>query len=185
MRFRSLYDPTLSTAGWTPLEILCGERPHILLAYAEPRERRRVKSFLEDDGCEVTEAANGAQAVASLAHCTVTRRPLPTLMVAGVHLDGWNGVELAAGLRDTDWDVPIVLIADPIAEPGVRARAMREGVSSVFERSFDPNDFRTALLHVLERARSRRGTPDIAVEAADVAEPAAREIAHGGETPPA
>jgi DNA-binding response OmpR family regulator len=103
----------------------------VLLAEPEPESRRYLGRHLSDDGFRVLEAPWSSQAL------DLVERAAPDIVVAAEP-------ELCRRLREGEpgrrWDrnVPVIIIAEPGADPVTRVRALEHGADDVVERHLYP-----------------------------------------------
>jgi DNA-binding NtrC family response regulator len=109
-----------------------GEREIVLVVDDEPTVRRFARRVLIEDGFEVIEAANGAEAL-DLVHGSTDR---PAVVVSDIVMPKLNGVQLLQRLSITHPDLPVILMsgyAGPeLAERGIQAPC------SVLAKPFKP-----------------------------------------------
>jgi DNA-binding NtrC family response regulator len=87
------------------------------MAIQEARVRRRLAAHLQRDGYEVTQAADGSEAVEGLVG---DFDELPDVVVADARLPGWNGLEMLSLIWRMGLDVPVVLLVDKGDTDGIR-----------------------------------------------------------------
>ena len=63
-------------------------------------------------------------------------------------MPGFTGLEVLAGLRDANWHTPILLIT-AYGSDETYEEAARLGASGVFDKPFDIDDLRTAVLNLV------------------------------------
>jgi CheY-like chemotaxis protein len=126
--------------------------PLILLVDDEHAIRAICRVNLEGDGLAVTEAADGADALAQV------RRGHPALVLLDVMMpsvDGWRVAEELAANDDTR-DIPVVFLSARAARED-RLRAQELGAVGYVEKPFDPLELAGVVRDVLERiARGER-----------------------------
>lgn len=121
----------------------------ILIADDDADMRALLRAALAADGHEVTEAANGREALDEIL------RPLD-LIVTDVRMPGVNGLSLLAGLRACGCTTPVIVISAYDGER-LRREAKRIGANAVFAKPFEVDDLRTAVMNVVRpyfRARA-------------------------------
>ena len=114
--------------------------------------RHLMASALRKDGYEIIEAKNGDQLFDLL--MTQLRRPVATrpveLIISDLRMPGLTGLEVLAQLRESDWATPFILIT-AFGGAEVHDRALREGAAAVFDKPFDMDDLRTAVVNLVGR----------------------------------
>ncbi|MCU0620491.1 MAG: response regulator [Gemmatimonadales bacterium] len=97
------------------------------------------------------EAGDGTKALDEMA--TGLLRPdspgPPDIVVSDIRMPGKTGLELLAGLRRADWATPVILITG-FGDRHTLAEAQRLGAAAVFDKPFDVDDLRTAVLNLME-----------------------------------
>ena len=115
----------------------------IALIEDEPDIRRMLRTFLEKNGCTVTEAPDGTAASALLAAETFD------LILMDLMLPGISGEMLIAGLR-TRSDTPVIVIsAKSMLE--TRLEVLRLGADDYILKPFDLNEVLVRIEVVLRR----------------------------------
>ena len=141
------------------------EPPRVLVADDDAGLHRLVSAAVRADGYEVVEARDGAEILSQLGSVAATPRDRPfDLIISDVRMPGLSGLELLAGLRDTDLETPFVLIT-AYGNRELTDEAYRLGADAVFQKPFDVDDLRTAVVNLSCRRRNT-GAP---VEAAPTA----------------
>ena len=125
------------------------DRPHrVLVAEDDAEMRSLLVTELRRDGYEVMEAGDGAEAASLLASLRSRPDEAPELIVTDICMPAQTGLELLAALRKTEWRVPIILIT-AFGDGDVHERARELGAIAVFDKPFDLDDLRTAILNFL------------------------------------
>lgn len=117
--------------------------PEILVVEDDEAIRGLVSEVLRDDGYEVSEASNGAEALDYVHH---HRPDLIVLDLMMPVMDGWAFVERC---RDNQWckDVPIVVTSASHDLPKTAERLRSYGVRTCLAKPFDVD----GLLALVER----------------------------------
>lgn len=118
--------------------------PHILIADDEPNVRLVFRTALEANGYEVSEAADGAQA---LAHTEQSRCDLIVLDLKMPRLDG---METLQRLRASGSDVPVVIVTAHGSVPDA-VEAMKLGAIDFLEKPLKPEQLRAVVSEILSR----------------------------------
>jgi CheY-like chemotaxis protein len=125
--------------------------PRVLLAEDDSELRALLASALRGDGYDVVEAEDGAELFGEIATGMLRPgRPLaPDIVISDIRMPGKSGLEVVAGMRQDDWATPVILITG-FGDPQTRAEAARLGVAAIFDKPFDVDDLRTAVLNLVK-----------------------------------
>lgn len=94
----------------------------VLIADDKATSRELVRTVLEKDGYDVTEAADGIEALKN------ARDALPDLIILDLHMPGLDGFAVVQELRrDTQFDLTPIIALTASAMQGDRERAMTLG----------------------------------------------------------
>ncbi len=121
------------------------DQPRILIVDDEERIRSLVASYLESDGFDVVEAANGREAVAEV------ERRKPDLVVMDVRMPGLDGFEALAEIRKFS-DVYVIMLTAR-AEETDRIVGLSVGADDYVTKPFSPRELVARVKAVLRRAR--------------------------------
>ena len=125
-------------------------RPRVLLVEDDADLRMLIAQVLERDGCEVIQASDGSEALVVLGEQYLVEQTRPIdLVISDVQLPGWTGLQILQGIRKRDRTTPIILITG-FGDQEVRRRARVFGVTAFFDKPFEADDLRTAVLNILE-----------------------------------
>lgn len=133
-RVRTVASPRCGIVGRTTAETQCdpmftGKR--ILIADDEEIIRQTIGSVLKNCGCEVTLAADGAEAIDRLTEHTFD------LMLADIKMPKKNGYEVFAAARESSPDIGVILMTGFGYDPNHSiVRAKQEGLSAVLFKPF-------------------------------------------------
>lgn len=122
--------------------------PRIVLAEDDPELRRLIGSVLRRDGYDVLELVDGAQLLEYLVRQSDRNADAPDLIVSDIRMPGCTGLDVLAGVRRRDWATPVVLIT-AFGDRDTHEEAERLGAVAVFDKPFDLDDLRTAVLNVV------------------------------------
>jgi len=142
-----------STPAWQPLQapgaVEHGEATRILVVDAEAEVRSGLRGGLAAQGFAVSEAADGAAALAEL------RRQGADVVLADTCLSGVDGVTLVRSARQEGLPVLFVMMTDAA---GVEAavEAMRAGAENFLIKPFEFGTLQVVLDKVLEKRRLAR-----------------------------
>lgn len=120
----------------------------ILVVDDETNLRRLVGSYLRAEGYEVSEAADGAEAVDSV------RRRKPDLVVLDVRMSGMDGIEALREIRTFSEVFVIMLTAR--AEEADKVIGLSVGADDYLTKPFSPRELVARVKAVLRRSRGDR-----------------------------
>lgn len=120
----------------------------ILLVEDDEEMRRMIATALREDGHEVVGATDGGEALVQLASAAL--EPFD-LVVCDIRMPVYSGLHILHEMRLAGWSIPVICMT------AFGDRATREAVEGeggfLFQKPFDVDDLRTAVLHL---ARHRR-----------------------------
>lgn len=117
---------------------------HVLLIDDERAIRRALKEILEFEGCQVTEAENGAQALQHLKDHTFD------LLFSDVKMPQMDGLELLEAMHSLGIDTPIIMISGHgTVETAVGC--IKKGAFDFIEKPLDLNRILVLLRQVKDR----------------------------------
>jgi len=125
-----------------------GMAPRVFLADDDDDMRSLIRLALERDGCEVIEAHDGAELIDLLDAASESRHTERDVVVTDVQMPGFSGLGVLRVLRQAHWVVPIILITVD-ATAAVRSDAEQWHASAVFEKPFELEDLRTAVMNAV------------------------------------
>jgi DNA-binding response OmpR family regulator len=117
----------------------------VLVVDDEPVVRDVVARYLERDGYETLEAADGEAAK------RILERETPALVVLDVMLPGIDGLELCRWIRETS-DTPVVLLT-ALGEEHERIAGLKLGADDYVTKPFSPRELAIRVSNILRRAR--------------------------------
>lgn len=122
----------------------------ILVAEDDTEMRALLADALRRDGYEVVEAHHGAELMQLLAKRLHESGEIESvdLVISDVRMPGWSGLEILEALRGARARVPVILIT-AFGDADVHARAEDLDAYVVFDKPFDVDDLRTAVVHAL------------------------------------
>jgi CheY-like chemotaxis protein len=141
-----------------------GGQETVLVAEDEDAVREFVQRVLTGAGYRVFTAANGARALAAAAEL-----PELDLLFTDVVMPGMNGVQLAATLRETRPDLPVVY-ASGYAEGGVLRAALDDEHVPYLPKPYTADALIARIREALDRGRGsepQATTPEATTEAGD------------------
>ena len=123
-----------------------GRPARVLLAEDDDEMRQMLEAELRADGYEVFAVNDGTEMLEALSE--VSRLPFaaPDVIVMDVRMPGYSGLHILAALRAADWTTPVILIT-AFGDVRLHREAAKLG-AVVFDKPFDVDDLRTALLNL-------------------------------------
>lgn len=128
-------------------------RPQLVLAEDDDEVRLALADLFAHDGFDVTCVSDGELLVDHLGRCEA-RHQLPDVIVTDHRMPGYSSLDILEGLRLAGWNVPVLVITAFGRE--VQDLAENLGARAVFEKPFDPDDLRTAVLHWIDWSKQHR-----------------------------
>lgn len=126
-----------------------GRPARILIADDDPEMRRLLASSLRRDGYEVVEAANGADLVEVFSLLLFSGEPVPVdVVVSDERMPGLLGSEVLAGLRQSRWPTPFILITG-FGSKETHEQMKRLGAATVFDKPFDLDELKDTIVEIL------------------------------------
>ena len=106
--------------------------------------------MLELDGYDVISVRDGTELLEEIAssHLGERKKAPIDLIIADIRMPGFSGLQVLEGIQSTEWKVPTILITG-YGDQKTRQRAKELGVAAFFEKPFDTDDLRTAVLNLL------------------------------------
>lgn len=124
----------------------------VLVVDDESNLRTLVRSYLEAEGFEVTEAGDGAAAVAAV------RQRSPDLVVMDIRMPGLDGVEALREMR-TFSDVPVIMLTAR-SEEADKLIGLSVGADDYITKPFSPRELVARVKAHLRRSRAGRTQQD-------------------------
>ena len=112
---------------------------NLLVVDDEPDLRTALIFDFKRRGCNIFEAANGAEAI------EIVRNYPIDIVVSDIRMPGGDGVDLLKAIRDKSPDIPIVLLTTGYAD-FTESDAIALGALGLIEKPID----RKKMLHLLE-----------------------------------
>jgi CheY-like chemotaxis protein len=124
-------------------------RPLRILVAEDDREMRRMMTAsLSDEGFVVVEAGDGNRLLELIGSQLLSpNRDHVDLIISDVRMPGHTGLEVLAGLRGSDWATPFILIT-AFGDEETHAEARRLGAVAIFDKPFDLDDLKTAVMNL-------------------------------------
>ena len=120
-------------------------RSRVLLAEDDGPLRALIADVLQGDGYEVVEARDGLELLANIEASLVGEQRPFFVVVADVHMPGLTGLDVLAILRCSFVAAPVILIT-AFGDDDTRAEARELGASAVFDKPFELEELRAAIL---------------------------------------
>lgn len=133
--------------------MMSGGIAHLLIVDDDRRIRELLRSYLSENGFRVTVAGHAGearQAMQGLAY---------DLLVLDIMMPGESGLVLAASLRGTLPDLPILMLS-ALAEPDDRIRGLLSGSDDYLAKPFEPQELLLRIRNLLRRAGPAAAPPD-------------------------
>jgi len=145
----------------------------VLVVDDEPMVREVVATYLQRDGLQVEEAADGPSALAALA------AQRPDLVVLDIMLPGTDGLTILRRLR-AEGDIPVILLTAR-AEEVDRVLGLELGADDYVVKPFSPRELAARVRTVLRRSAPASAGPAAALTFGPLRiDPVAREVHVGG-----
>jgi CheY-like chemotaxis protein len=142
-------------------EMLLATRPRrILIAEDDKEMRHLLASVLSRDGWQVVEAQDGCELLKHIGSLLLRSPDAISLdlIISDVRMPGRSGLDVLAGLRRADWATPYILIT-AFGSDGVHREALRLGASAVFDKPFEIDDLRAAVVQLVPPPFGTLSTP--------------------------
>ena len=128
----------------------------VLLAEDDVDMRDLVAAKLRLDGHDVISVPDGGRLLVRIANAYIGQRTDDAheafdLVVSDVRMPVCSGLAILEGLRRAHWTLPVILMT-AFGDDATRARAAKLD-AVLFDKPFDVDDLRTAVLHLLDRDR--------------------------------
>lgn len=146
--------------------------PTVLVVDDEPTIREVVVSYLEREGYDTLEAADGRQAQLLL------ERTTPHLVVLDLMLPGMDGLELCRWIRSNS-DLPVIMLTAR-GEEADRIVGLELGADDYVTKPFSPRELVARVRTVLRRASAETPTSERLVFTGLELDAASREVTRDG-----
>jgi DNA-binding response OmpR family regulator len=149
----------------------------VLVVDDDPTVSDVVRRYLEQDGCRVRLAADGADALVAVAE------QQPDLVVLDIMMPGIDGLEVCRRLRRLLPGLPIVMLT-ALGEEADRVVGLEVGADDYVTKPFSPRELSLRIRSVLRRSVPTPGVPDETVlRDGDLAVDTGRRTARVGGAP--
>lgn len=125
-----------------------GEPPVVYLAEDDDDIRETLTALFSHDGFEVRAAPDGALLFDWLFRKRGPGMHMPDVIVTDHRMPGYCGLDILELLNEIQCKLPVIVITAYGAE--VRSMALAHGAHEVFEKPFDPDDLRMAVLDCVD-----------------------------------
>ncbi len=143
----------------------------VLVVDDDPTVSDVVRRYLEQDGCEVRLAADGADGLAAIA------AQRPDLVVLDLMMPGIDGLEVCRRLRRQLPDLPVIMLT-ALGEEADRVLGLEVGADDYVTKPFSPRELVLRIRSVLRRAAPTADPPPPAtITDADLTLDTARRLA--------
>jgi DNA-binding response OmpR family regulator len=144
-------------SGFTLAQAAAFARPaRVLVAEDDQEMRSLIVSSLRRDGYDVVESETGDALLEEIGDELLRAHAVrPDLIVSDIRMPGSSGLDVLSGLRRAAWETPVILIT-AFGDDDTHKKAKRLGASAVFDKPFDVDDLRTAVMVTLMRDRPQR-----------------------------
>ena len=132
----------------------------VLVVDDDPTDSDVVRRYLEQAGCEVRLAADGADGLAEVA----ARRP--DLVVLDLMMPGIDGLEVCRRLRRQWPDLPVVMLT-ALGEEADRVLGLEVGADDYVTKPFSPRELVLRIRSVLRRTAGPAADPALAAKLVD------------------
>jgi CheY-like chemotaxis protein len=128
--------------------LLAERAPRVMLAEADPLDRRALATRLEEAGCDVV-VARDAEQLAHQLGAFARAQVFPDVIVIDVRAPGRSELDLLGLVRETQWTTPVVVA---LSEWTGSARDAAEdlGATAILRRPARVLDVRDAVLQILD-----------------------------------
>jgi CheY-like chemotaxis protein len=129
----------------------------ILLAEDHVEMRHYLYAELRADGHHVHTTGDGREMMNALTSLSELPIVMLDVIIMDVRMPGCSGLQILAALREARWTTPVILIT-AFGEKQLHEEAMRLGAAVVFDKPFDVDDLKTALLNLDHLGSAPQGT---------------------------
>jgi CheY-like chemotaxis protein len=105
--------------------------------------RRMLRKYLQIDGYEILEAANGAEGLEMI------RSNRPGCVLTDLLMPGVSGIELLEQLQQEGWKVPVIIISADIQDSS-RQQGMELGAIGFINKPAKEDEVRQAVKQIFE-----------------------------------
>lgn len=131
----------------TTLKAVASRPTRVFLAEDDEEMRLLLCSALRQDGYEVVEARDGGEMLERVRVAYQNADDAPDVIVMDVRMPKLSGLGLLSAIRRARWSTPVILITG-FGDSVLHEQAKSLGATVVFDKPFDLDDLRTAVLNV-------------------------------------
>jgi DNA-binding response OmpR family regulator len=135
----------------------------VLVVDDDPTVSDVVRRYLEQDGCEVRLAADGADGLAAIA------AERPDLVVLDLMMPGIDGIEVCRRVRRQLPDLPVVMLT-ALGEEADRVLGLEVGADDYLTKPFSPRELVLRIRSVLRRTAAAPAGPAVLTDGGLVAD---------------
>jgi len=119
----------------------------ILVADDDQDMREEISRVLGRDNFQIIEMDSGDRLLRYLRGCVVSdgRVRIPDVIVSDIRMPGCSGLDVLRALRDMSVDIPVILMT-AFGDAVTHQEAKQLGAMATFDKPFDANDLRVAVL---------------------------------------
>jgi DNA-binding response OmpR family regulator len=143
-----------------PVGSVAGMGHRVLVVDDDPTVSDVVRRYLEQAGCEVRLAADGADGLAAIA------AQRPDLVVLDLMMPGIDGLEVCRRLRRQLPDLPVVMLT-ALGEEADRVLGLEVGADDYVTKPFSPRELVLRIRSVLRRTAGHAANPAIPAKLVD------------------
>jgi DNA-binding response OmpR family regulator len=160
----------------TPVGSVAGMGHRVLVVDDDPTVSDVVRRYLEQDGCDVQLAADGADGLAAIAG----RRP--DLVVLDLMMPGIDGLEVCRRIRRQLPDLPVIMLT-ALGEEADRVLGLEVGADDYVTKPFSPRELVLRIRSVLRRTAASAPDTTGPLADAELTVDVARRVAAVGGSP--
>src|SRR6478752_4556659 len=143
-RRQRVAEDTMSTKNMHQTEPMIAQKTrNILVADDDSAIREVVKTLLEDEGYQVSEAATGQEALDGLKAGTFE------LLILDMRMPGMTGLDVLQTLRQQEGELPVILMTAH-GSPNIAIQASSLGAYGYISKPFEADDVLNMIRHYFE-----------------------------------
>jgi two-component system, response regulator, stage 0 sporulation protein F len=131
--------------------MVSGRPARVLIADDDAEMRAMIAATLRRDGYDIVEAPSGAALLEEVSMLLFGGEAVPVdVIISDERMPGMLGSEVLAGLRDSHWPTPFILITG-FGDRQTHQRALSLGARAVFDKPFDLDELKHKIEEILTR----------------------------------